>query len=229
MSGAVRCRAGPGEARRRRGAPWEVKEYISKKTDRTVDRLGNFTRQSDESIADPMGWTEESKRALKFDIIARDVGREVSELAKLAEVLERLVPDINVKTMKAEVLSKLLLGMDDVSMRLILLKEVFPYCNVSKLVSRNLFLLLDPDMSKVMQGCEEVRGILAAESFDEGEAKRLFDQSPEMIVPSLFKEAVSEVKRLFPGKQAKSVLLSNPDIALSVQNLEHQERGNYEL
>ena len=89
-------------------------------------------------------------------------------------------------------------------MRLITLKALFPYCNVSKLVSRNLFLLLDPDAGEVMRGCEEVREILAAEGFGEGEAKRLFDQSPEVIVPSLFKEAVSEVRRLFPGKPVAS-------------------------
>jgi len=71
--------------------------------------------------------------------------------------------------------------------------------------------------------------MLEKNGFQDEEAKRLFDQSPEMIDSKLFKQVFSQTRHLFSGKDPKSIILSNPDIALGMQNLEHQQRGNYEL
>lgn len=140
-----------GSSSRSRAPPWHVKEYLSKKRERQTDRLGNFVLLEESSVmAEPVGWTASSKLVLKCEImaeleIAKQGNLDSAALLRRAQTLGKLVPDMKhaLETMKADVLCRFLIDMQDVSERLLKLKQIFPYMNVSFVVTRNLFLLTE--------------------------------------------------------------------------------------
>ena len=101
-------------------------------------------------MAEPVGWTASSKLVLKCEIMAeletaKQGNLDSAALLRRAQTLGKLVPDMKhaLETMKADVLCRFLLDMQDVSERLLKLKQIFPYMNVSFVVTRNLFLLTE--------------------------------------------------------------------------------------
>jgi hypothetical protein len=220
-----------GAEKASQSAPWSITNYYTKKRERNTGSLGELL-ETDDSVAEPVGWNKR-KLELKCKVISDMEACHLDEqaLLKRCEVLAKVVPDLesSMETMKANVLCKLLLNVSDVSMRMLSLKTHLPFCNASKLVARNLFLLLEDWDEVVEENIKGVKAILEEAEFTNEEAKRLLDQSPEMIDCEIFTQVWKQLPLFFPNKRPKSVLLSNPDIALGMQNLEHQARGNYEL
>ena len=219
------------------GGPWEISPYFTKKLRRQTDSLGQFVgEEEDGAVADPVGWNEEAKRRLKIerlhDLLSHPEGdaehsMSPQEVEAKIQTLTRILPTLQVTTMKADVLARLIREIDDVCSRVINLKSAFPYADVSRLASRNLFLLLS-DWAFVEENLEGVRSAVSRLGLSDDEAARLFAQSPEVVDCVVLEQVLEDLARLF-GDRAKSILLSNPDVVLGLQNLEHQARGNYEL
>jgi len=210
--------------------PWSISTYFTKKTARQTDELGNFVGQT--QVAEPPGWHADSKLALAVQIVSRELAMPEPEAWRRLQLLKSLLPDLAERrsSLKAADLVRLSADVSQIAEALLVLREALPHANVSKLVAGHPELL-QLGVPQLYNNLACVSDTLSRSGCPPEEWQALLEQAPYLADPHQLQATLGEIAKLFGAAaagegQAACLLVRQPWLALSLQGLQHQARGD---
>jgi hypothetical protein len=149
-------------------------------------------------------WSDDFKERLFKKIAAEELGMTESEMDARLVVLSTLMPDATDKmsNMNIDALSALLDNLDELPMRLLVLKRVFPEANAGLLGIRSPWVFgrklgIVELEEKLQRTADELRELFPRLNVD-----KVVEQNPECLDVEAVKEAVEEAKSMNVDPQA---------------------------
>ena len=209
-------------------APWNIGEYITKKSKRRVDRLGNLI-DTPEDTAESFAWTPAAQLRLAATTLADSLQSTPDTLLERVATLASVLPGGHetVEKLKPADSIRLAAVVDEVPGRLIALKEVLPS---------------QVDISKVVCAWPEV-GLMSINEIEEGMQLlrdefedhvgelgivRILETTPNMLSPELLKLTMQGAGHLMPRRQLADSLARYHDFYLQFMSLTAEPENNYD-
>lgn len=161
-----------------------------------------------------LDWDLSAQRQLLKIVAAEELGISSDELTARIQQLGTLIPDLTTKldVMKADLLVKLLSDPDELSQKLVVLREALPHANISDLVTRFPYLVADNTLAAIQMKIEKM-----AEALPEVDLPTLICKEPRLFDADLPK-VLEDIKRLMGSEvDPVSVLISQPEIILTME------------
>ncbi|CAG9465860.1 unnamed protein product [Pedinophyceae sp. YPF-701] len=186
---------------------------------RQINHRGHLL-YDDTTEAELYMWNTDTKSRLALQVVARESGLPVEELAKRVARLRQLLPDLSdgaVKGMKPATLARLARNVDDIAERVLMLKAAMPEVNVSK-VACGYPPVLSMAPAEVSDRWTRVRELLSGAS-DHG-LLRILHECPDVLDTDMLEGAMAELGTMM-GDAAIPALESNPRLLYAAEPLDH--------
>lgn len=160
-------------------------------------------------------WLDTQQEALVKAFATKELNIELEELEERLQQLSSLLPDIGskVRTLRLATLAELLRNHTVIAERLVQLRQMLPFVNVSRLVSKDVNLVLqDPQ-----QLAAQVAEVAQALAVDEAQVQNLIEKQPRFVNPEHVNDVLDELRRLMPKRDARSTLVDDPSWLLKVE------------
>lgn len=161
-------------------------------------------------------WDEIAARQLVTHIISEKSGWELDEVEERLRELSTLVPDLvgKLERMRVDLLVILMADLPGLTLNLIALKELLPGVNVSDLVARWPYLLLECDIrgGGLKARLEEMRRQLPGVRVE-----LLVDQEPMMLKADI-ESVLQSIKRMVPQVDPIQLLCNQPQMVLDMNS-----------
>jgi len=170
-----------------------------------------FSYQMGEKYLD---WGEELQQKLYARVAADELNITEGQLVEYLDRLRTLMPDASEKlaNMPIKTLARLIGSLDEIPMKLMRLKAIFPRANASLLAIRNPELVLGFDSEHLQWIADELN-----EMFPKLEVDKLVEENPSMLDIEELRVAMAEAQRIMPGLDLQKAMGSDPQVVLSFQ------------
>jgi len=161
-----------------------------------------------------LDWGEELQQKLYARVAADELNITEGQLVEYLDRLRTLMPDASEKlaNMPIKTLARLIGSLDEIPMKLMRLKAIFPRANASLLAIRNPELVLGFDSEHLQWIADELN-----EMFPKLEVDKLVEENPSMLDIEELRVAMAEAQRIMPGLDLQKAMGSDPQVVLSFQ------------
>lgn len=207
--------------------PSKKPRYITKKKKRVYGPLGELVSDDvEETLKDPVGWTNETMWHLAIETLAREEGTTVEAIEDGIVKLVTLLPSLEQKMeqMKPGDVARLGCQADAVARRIIRARSVLPHTNLDVALSRRPALLLWEE-GRLEEGYRKAVELLVP-GLSEERLGKLIERIPQILEPATVTAVVDEIFRLMPDVDPGRLLLSSPEMIYTLQSLSREERGD---
>lgn len=150
-------------------------------------------------------WGEELQQKLYARVASDELNITEGELVEYLNRLRLLMPDASEKlaNMPIKTLARLIRSIDDIPMKLMRIKAIFPRANASLLAIRNPELVLGFDSDHLQWIADELN-----EMFPKLEVDKLVEENPSMLDIEELRVAMAEAQRIMPSLDLQKAVSS---------------------
>ncbi|GMH38654.1 hypothetical protein BSKO_06538 [Bryopsis sp. KO-2023] len=159
-------------------------------------------------------WSDDLKLRLIKRITANEMGIPEEEFESRMKTLVDLLPGVSSRlaNMPPKLLANLASHVDEIAIKLVHLKEIFPLADVAKMAASQPSLLVSESMKEVQESADRLRELLPNLHVD-----ILVEMYPMMLDIENFEEAIRDAERMLGEINIEQMMARDPSMILSLQ------------